>query len=50
MDISANETELRAVIEELKADYNRHHFVRDEEFKQGWDHIVGEKRRLLLIF
>ncbi|MBH8562896.1 magnesium-protoporphyrin IX monomethyl ester (oxidative) cyclase [Nostoc sp. CENA67] len=50
LDVSANETELRAVIEELRADYNRHHFVRDEEFKQNWDHITGEKRRAFIDF
>ncbi|BAZ51042.1 magnesium-protoporphyrin IX monomethyl ester (oxidative) cyclase [Nostoc ellipsosporum NOK] len=50
LDISANETELRAVIEELRADYNRHHFVRDEEFKQNWDHITGERRRAFIDF
>lgn len=50
LDISANETELRAVIEELRADYNRHHFVRDDEFKQSWDHITGEKRRAFIDF
>ncbi|MEM6402288.1 MAG: magnesium-protoporphyrin IX monomethyl ester cyclase, partial [Cyanobacteria bacterium P01_D01_bin.116] len=26
MDISVNEDELRAIIEEFRADYNRHHF------------------------
>ncbi|MBH8551829.1 magnesium-protoporphyrin IX monomethyl ester (oxidative) cyclase [Nostocaceae cyanobacterium CENA357] len=50
LDISANETELRAIVEELRADYNRHHFVRDEEFKQSWDHITGEKRRAFIDF
>jgi magnesium-protoporphyrin IX monomethyl ester (oxidative) cyclase len=50
LDISANETELRAVVEELRADYNRHHFVRDDEFKQTWDHITGEKRRAFIDF
>ncbi len=50
LDISANETELRAIVEELHADYNRDHFVRDEEFKQSWDHITGEKRRAFIDF
>jgi magnesium-protoporphyrin IX monomethyl ester (oxidative) cyclase len=50
LDISANETELRAIVEELRADYNRHHFVRDEEFKQSWDHVTGEKRRAFIDF
>lgn len=50
LDISANETELLAIVEELRADYNRHHFVRDEEFKQSWDHIDGETRRSFIDF
>ena len=50
LDISANEAEIQAVVEELRADYNRHHFVRDEEFKQSWDHVQGEKRRAFIDF
>ena len=50
MDISAHEKELGAIVNELKADYNRHHFVRDEEFKQVWDSIEGEKREAFIDF
>ncbi|MGB3653086.1 MAG: magnesium-protoporphyrin IX monomethyl ester (oxidative) cyclase [Rivularia sp. (in: cyanobacteria)] len=50
MDISVNEDELRAIIEEFRADYNRHHFVRDEEFEQSWEHIDGETRQLFVEF
>ncbi|MBJ7901026.1 MAG: magnesium-protoporphyrin IX monomethyl ester (oxidative) cyclase [Cyanobacteria bacterium RI_101] len=50
MDISPNEEELRAILEEFRADYNRHHFVRDEEFQQSWEHIDGDKRRLFIEF
>jgi magnesium-protoporphyrin IX monomethyl ester (oxidative) cyclase len=50
MDISVNEDELRAIIEEFRVDYNRHHFVRDEEFQQSWDHLDGETRRLFVEF
>lgn len=50
MDISAHETDLKAIVDELKADYNRHHFVRDEEFKQAWDSIDGEKREAFIDF
>ncbi|ACK71536.1 magnesium-protoporphyrin IX monomethyl ester aerobic oxidative cyclase [Gloeothece citriformis PCC 7424] len=50
MDISPNEEELRAILEEFRADYNRHHFIRDEEFNQSWDHIDGETRRLFVEF
>ncbi len=50
MDISVNEEELQAILEEFRADYNRHHFVRNEAFDQSWDHIDGETRRLFVEF
>jgi magnesium-protoporphyrin IX monomethyl ester (oxidative) cyclase len=48
MDISSQEEELKAMIAEMRADYNRDHFVRDEEFKQSWEHI-DEKTRLAFV-
>jgi magnesium-protoporphyrin IX monomethyl ester (oxidative) cyclase len=50
MSIAANEDELQAILEEFRADYNRHHFVRDEQFQQSWEHIDGETRRLFVEF
>jgi magnesium-protoporphyrin IX monomethyl ester (oxidative) cyclase len=50
MDISVNEDELRAILEEFRVDYNRHHFVRDEQFDATWDHITGEERELFVEF
>jgi magnesium-protoporphyrin IX monomethyl ester (oxidative) cyclase len=50
MDISVNEDELRAILEEFRVDYNRHHFVRDAEFEQSWDHIDGQTRQLFIEF
>lgn len=50
MSIAANEDELQAILDEFRADYNRHHFVRDEEFEQSWDHIDGETRKLFVEF
>ena len=50
MDISLNEEELQAILEEFRVDYNRHHFVRDEEFNQSWDNIDGETRKLFIEF
>lgn len=50
MDISANEDELLAILEEFRVDYNRNHFVRDTEFQQSWDHIEGDTRRLFVEF
>jgi magnesium-protoporphyrin IX monomethyl ester (oxidative) cyclase len=50
MDLSVNESELQAIVEEFRADYNRHHFVRDAQFEQSWDHIDGETRKLFVEF
>jgi magnesium-protoporphyrin IX monomethyl ester (oxidative) cyclase len=50
MDISVNEAELQAILEEFRVDYNRHHFVRDAEFEQSWDHLDGETRQLFIEF
>ena len=33
LDLSAEEAGLKAMLAEMKADYNRHHFVRNEDFK-----------------
>ncbi|MGK7892081.1 MAG: magnesium-protoporphyrin IX monomethyl ester (oxidative) cyclase [Xenococcus sp. (in: cyanobacteria)] len=48
--LSLQETEIQAALEELRADYNRRHFVRDEEFNQSWDHIEGETRNAFIDF
>ncbi|MBW4659176.1 MAG: magnesium-protoporphyrin IX monomethyl ester (oxidative) cyclase [Drouetiella hepatica Uher 2000/2452] len=50
MDISVNEDELKAILEEFRVDYNRHHFVRTDVFQQSWDHIDGETRQLFVEF
>ncbi|ACK71019.1 magnesium-protoporphyrin IX monomethyl ester aerobic oxidative cyclase [Gloeothece citriformis PCC 7424] len=50
MNICAQEEELQAMLTEMRNDYNRHHFVRDEEFKQSWDHIEEDKRRAFIEF
>ena len=48
LDLSAQETELQAVLAEMKTDYNRHHFVRNQTFAQTWDHIQGEDRQAFI--
>ncbi|MEE3716125.1 magnesium-protoporphyrin IX monomethyl ester (oxidative) cyclase [Tumidithrix elongata RA019] len=50
MDLSGQAAELEAVMTELRTDYNRYHFVRNQEFKQSWDHIDGETRRAFIDF
>lgn len=44
LDLCAQEAELEAMLAEMRTDYNRHHFVRDEEFKQSWEQIDGEAK------
>ena len=50
LDLSAQETELQAMLAEMRADYNRHHFVRDERFKQAWDNIDDTTRHAFVDF
>lgn len=50
MDISSQEEELKAMIAEMRTDYNRDHFLRDEDFKQSWDHIDENTRRVFVDF
>jgi magnesium-protoporphyrin IX monomethyl ester (oxidative) cyclase len=48
LDLSSQKTQLEAMLAEMRADYNRHHFVRDQEFEQSWEHIDGEYRRAFI--
>lgn len=48
LDLSSQDTELKAMLEEMRADYNRHHFVRDDAFDQSWDHIQGDARQAFI--
>lgn len=48
LDLSAQETELQAMLTEMRADYNRYHFVRDQSFNQSWDHVTGEARQAFI--
>jgi magnesium-protoporphyrin IX monomethyl ester (oxidative) cyclase len=50
MDLAGHEVQIEAVVAELRADYNRHHFVRNDEFKRDWEHIDGETRRAFIDF
>ena len=50
MDFSVNEEEMQAIREELREDYNRHHFIRGEEFDQSWDYLDDKTRKLLVEF
>ncbi|HIK46088.1 MAG TPA: magnesium-protoporphyrin IX monomethyl ester (oxidative) cyclase [Leptolyngbyaceae cyanobacterium M65_K2018_010] len=48
LDLSLEREGLQAMLEEMRADYNRHHFIRDDSFRQGWDHIQGEERQAFI--
>ena len=48
LDLSPQETELRAVLAEMQTDYNRHHFVRDEVFQQSWDNLEPRARKAFI--
>ncbi|MBW4496642.1 MAG: magnesium-protoporphyrin IX monomethyl ester (oxidative) cyclase [Oscillatoria princeps RMCB-10] len=48
LDLSAQETEFQTMLAEMRADYNRHHFVRDEAFEGSWDHVTGEARQAFI--
>lgn len=48
LDLSSQEVELQAMLDEMRADYNRYHFVRDESFNQSWDHITGDARKAFI--
>ena len=50
MDISLQEDELKAMLQEMKNDYNRYHFVRDQEFEESWDDIDKKTRRAFVEF
>lgn len=40
LSLTGQEIELNAMLTEMRKDYNRHHFVRDEEFNTGsWEHL-----------
>ena len=48
LDLSEGEEDLKAMLAEMRTDYNRYHFVRDETFKQTWEHIQGEERQAFI--
>ena len=50
MDLSINEEELEAICEEFRKDYNRHHFVRNNEFEGAAEKLDPETRELFVDF
>jgi len=39
LDLTPQQAEIEAMLAEMRADYNRHHFVRDESFQGTWQHL-----------
>ena len=50
MDLRPNEAELEAICEEFRKDYNRHHFVRNDDFDGAADKLDPETRRVFVEF
>nr|UAD87227.1 Mg-protoporphyrin IX monomethyl ester oxidative cyclase [Gracilaria pacifica] len=50
LDISPNIQEFEALLEEFRADYNRQHFIRDEEFEQSWANLNKGTKALFIEF
>ena len=50
LDISSNLTEINAILDEFKNDYNQKHFIRDKEFSQSWDNFDKKTRSLFIEF
>uniref|UniRef100_A0A1Z1MDX7 Magnesium-protoporphyrin IX monomethyl ester [oxidative] cyclase n=1 Tax=Chondria sp. (in: red algae) TaxID=1982705 RepID=A0A1Z1MDX7_9FLOR len=50
LDISINTEEFTALLKEFRADYNKKHFIRDEEFDKSWNHLEYNTKALFIEF
>ena len=50
LNINSNLEEFEALLEEFRADYNRQHFIRDDEFEQSWNQIDQVSKDLFIEF
>lgn len=50
MDLRPNEAELEAICEEFRKDYNRHHFVRNDDFDGAADKLDPDTRKVFVEF
>nr|YP_010850652.1 magnesium-protoporphyrin IX monomethyl estercyclase [Lophurella hookeriana]WGH13331.1 magnesium-protoporphyrin IX monomethyl estercyclase [Lophurella hookeriana] len=48
LDISLNTEEFEALLQEFRSDYNKRHFIRDEEFNKSWN-TLNNKTKILFI-
>jgi magnesium-protoporphyrin IX monomethyl ester (oxidative) cyclase len=50
LDVSSNQVEIQAIIDEFRIDYNRDHFIRDKEFLNTWDFFDAKTRNIFIEF
>jgi len=50
LDISLNTEEFEALLKEFRADYNKKHFIRDEEFDKSWSDLEEKTKALFIEF
>uniref|UniRef100_A0A6M3WVW3 Magnesium-protoporphyrin IX monomethyl ester [oxidative] cyclase n=1 Tax=Pterocladia lucida TaxID=31408 RepID=A0A6M3WVW3_PTELU len=50
IDISENRNDFKALLKEFRADYNKQHFIRDEEFEKGWQNLDEKTKNLFIEF
>ena len=50
LDITSNQEEIEAIVEEFRIDYNRDHFIRDKEFSNSWDVFDESTRNIFIEF
>lgn len=50
LNIDSNKEEFEALLEEFRADYNRQHFIRDQEFEQSWSALDNKTKSLFVEF
>nr|YP_010619687.1 Magnesium-protoporphyrin IX monomethyl ester cyclase [Tayloriella tenebrosa]WAX03700.1 Magnesium-protoporphyrin IX monomethyl ester cyclase [Tayloriella tenebrosa] len=50
LDISLNTEEFEALLQEFRADYNKQHFIRDEEFNTSWNILDNKTKQLFIEF
>lgn len=50
LDVTSNEEEIKAIVEEFRVDYNRDHFIRDKEFSNTWDFFDEKTRNIFIEF
>jgi len=50
LDVSSNLSEIQAIVEEFRLDYNRDHFIRDKEFLTTWDFFDKATENIFIEF